>query len=290
MSDGMTLEEIREATSYDLASMADCSCPDSLTSPGARMLDHVRDGVVGGIERGSITLDDFDDSGQLHEIADNAPSIYTHELWSQFLDLGAYSEDPEIEGEWPNDLNKAAGIALYQIADRLAHALCEAWREGWECSVCGESADEGTCSDVDGCTNPAGALVALVNERLSADTPADGPESAAEPLPVRIPGEALTQALAEYVTRPDGPSMEVDDMHVVPVSDVLTGPVDLGPVSDPLLELIERAGATDMGIRVAWRARLADAAVSRFRRRVWTATAVLAMVGVALVMWKGGVW
>jgi hypothetical protein len=156
--------------------------------------------------------------------------------------------------------------------------------------VCGAGVDDG-CDDVNGCGNPAGALVALVTERM-ADMASEAPEAHAEPLPIRTPGLAMAEV-------------------GMPASDVYTGPVDLPPfvftpdmssvdvpdsdalrgrVSDPLLTLIDHAEAADMGIRVARRARIADAAVSRFRRRVWTVAVVLATVSVPLILWAGGVW
>lgn len=286
MTDSMTIDEMRNASAYVLADMADCGAPDSRESPGAVMLASVRDSVVEAIEHGRVTLDDFDDRGQLHEIADGAPSVYTYTIWQTFVDLAAYQEESEFD-VWPDDLTKAASLALYQISNRLAHALCEAWRAGWECPVCSNSRGDYDCSpedcrawqcpECDGYDNTHGCEI----DQCKA------PRAHAEPLPVRTPGAALTEALAEYVTGPDGPSMEVDDMIM---SDVFTGPVDLSPVRDPILSLIDHAEATDMGIRVARRARLADAAVSRFRRKVWTAAVILATVAVPLIMWAGGVW
>lgn len=331
MSAGMTVEEMRNASAYMLADMAGCGTPEGHGSPGAKFLDSVRDEVARAIEDGRITLDDFDDDGQLHSIADDAPSIWTHERWRQFADLAAYFEEPEFDDAWPRDLNEAAAVALYQIAGRLTYALCEAWRAGWTCPVCGAEVDEGC--DTDGCGNPAGALVGLVNERLATlaagepddtadgDGPADGPrdtcmhcgtsiapdavngwvhvpddvagcgtvdaegreiyatpakapEVPAEPLPVRTRGASLAEAMCA-----DGDALSV-----------LTGPVDLPPVADPILSLIDRAEASDMGIRVARRALVADQAVSRFRRKVWTVAGVLAVVSVLVTMWAGGVW
>lgn len=261
------LEDIEGYTSYTLAGMANCSAPDSLSSPGARMLDSVRDGVVDLIKRGEITLDDFDDNGQLHEVADGGPSIYnTHTLWREFVDLAAYQEEPEFDEDWGTDLNKAAATALYQICSRLAFALADEWRDGWECPAC-----EG--DHTSGCTPDE--CHGELDDQDDSDSPANGPESAGEPLPVRTPGAAMAEVGK-------------------PASDVLTGPVDLPAVGayvpDPLWELIETAHGEDAGRRAARRARLADAAVSRFRWRVWTTAAVLAVIGVSLLMWKGGVW
>jgi hypothetical protein len=271
MTNPMTIDEIRNASPYDLADMADCDCPDNRESSGAAMLACVRDSVVKAIQDGSITLDDFDDRGQLHEIADGAPSVYTHTIWRTFVDLAAYQEENEFGDEWPNDLTKAASLALYQISNRLAHALCEAWRAGWECPVCSNPRGDYDCSpedcrawqcpECDGYDNTHGCQI----DQCKA------PQAHAEPLPVRTPGLAMAEV-------------------GMPASDVYTGPVDLAPVHDPILSLIDRAEATDMGIRVARRARIADAAVSRFRRKVWTAVVILAAVSVPLVLWVGGAW
>lgn len=129
---------IRALTSlnpYSLADMAGCSQPDEGRtrrrrhwSPGAELLSDVRDCVVEAIRDGSITVDDRDDRGQLSEIADRAPSIYTYARWREFVDLGAWQEESEF-GDWPDDLTETAGIALYQIAMRLCQALVDEWIE-----------------------------------------------------------------------------------------------------------------------------------------------------------------
>jgi hypothetical protein len=144
MTDALTIEEIKDLNVYQLASIADCAQPDHSESPGALMLSGVRDAVLEAIDSGSITLTDQDDNGQLDEIADGAPSAYTYECWQQFTDLGAWQEEPE-SGEWPEDLTKTAMIALYQIADRLAHALVDSWVEGWTCPLCGDTGTPHIC-------------------------------------------------------------------------------------------------------------------------------------------------
>lgn len=246
----MSIDEMKEASAFILSDMAQCESPDTNGSPGAKFLISVRDKVVRAIEDRRITLEDFDDHGQCHSIADDAPSIYTHERWRQFVDLGAFNEEPEYDDAWPKDLNQAAAVALYQIADRLTSELCRAWREGWECPTCGEGVEGPSgCTDDedDGCQNDARHLIRMVAERMDAKAA----EADAEPLPVRTPGVALAEA-------------RTADMEA------LTAPVDLS--------LIDQAEATDMGIRVARRALVADRAVSRFRRKVWMVAGVLAVL------------
>lgn len=130
------IRSISTLNAFHLADMAGCASPDegrvrrrAKWSPGAVFLVSVRDAVVEAIRGGYVTEDDRDDRGQLHEIADSAPSVYTATRWNEFVDLGAYMEDPESCDEWPQNLNDAAGIALYQIADRLCHALVDTWIE-----------------------------------------------------------------------------------------------------------------------------------------------------------------
>ena len=129
---GKSLQEWQGLTAYYLSGDADCASPDSLESEGAEFLARVRDGAVELLKRADDWHPDtINDDGSVHEIADGAPSVYTHTLWKQFVDLAAYTEEPE-SGEWPDDLNQVAGVALYQIAERLVWAIINdvhEWRE-----------------------------------------------------------------------------------------------------------------------------------------------------------------
>ncbi len=119
----------QEFTLWELANLADCGSPDSLTSAGARFLFNVADATAEqvAVYRAEGTLeDDYDYSGELHEIADNAPDVYTHTLWSEFVDLAAYNEDASELGADASDMEKCARICLYMIADRLTRALVDA--------------------------------------------------------------------------------------------------------------------------------------------------------------------
>lgn len=112
--------------------MGYCGSPDSDTSAGAVFLDAVRSNVIERWESHApecpYLVDDaacecstIDDA--VSEIADGAPDVYTATRWAEFVDLAAYSEEPEITDTWPESLTDAAGQALYQIAERLARAL-----------------------------------------------------------------------------------------------------------------------------------------------------------------------
>lgn len=117
------IEALSELTAYNLASMADCGSPDSPESVGAMLLVHVRDAVVEylkGHDAGQYNEDERD--AYAHEIPDGAPSFYTHKRWAEFVDLAAYNEDPTEYGA-PDDMNQAAAVCLYIIAERLFWAL-----------------------------------------------------------------------------------------------------------------------------------------------------------------------
>lgn len=128
------VDAIKDRTVYSLAGDADCASPDSETSPGARLLTHVRDAVTDLIEydpdawREAVDTDDvqsLDYNGAVSEIADGAPSVYTNTRWTEFADLAAWQEDPTELGFEGSDMTQAAGICLYMIAERLAWALIE---------------------------------------------------------------------------------------------------------------------------------------------------------------------
>lgn len=129
-----SLQDIRDMSAYWLANVAGCMCPDATDSAGAEFLLRVRDDIVELLDDETVNLDALDridNNGAIHEIADNAPSVYTHTCWQQFVDLGAYQEEPET-GEWPEDLTRAAMIALYQVAQNLCYAVIAEYREHLE--------------------------------------------------------------------------------------------------------------------------------------------------------------
>jgi hypothetical protein len=115
---------IRELSINQLAGMAECACPDSGNnepmSAGADLLDSVRRNVLEAIEYDRLGEDRSD---LAHEIADSAPDVYTHQLWSEFVDLAAYTEDPTELGFDGSDMEQGARTCLYIIAERLALAL-----------------------------------------------------------------------------------------------------------------------------------------------------------------------
>ncbi|WJN63479.1 Ocr-like antirestriction protein [Streptomyces phage phiScoe56] len=127
------IADIKGRTAYSLAVDADTLSPDSDTSVGADFLRSVRDSVIERVEwlveHDELSLveaaEEVRDGDALGEIADGAPSVYTHRAWSEFLDLGGYNEDLEPHEISGDNLNQVPGIALYHIAYRLASHLLE---------------------------------------------------------------------------------------------------------------------------------------------------------------------
>lgn len=112
------MTKTKERPVYQLARLADCADPDSPDSPGGKWLrlvaDCVDDAADYEVPEDAIT-----------EIADGVVPVYTHERWQVFADLAAYNEDVSEFGDYGDDLTKAAGVALYMIAERLLRALVE---------------------------------------------------------------------------------------------------------------------------------------------------------------------
>ena len=120
-------ESRRAPTVFELAALADCAAPASADSPGAVFLTLVADCALGLSADSDTDLSEavveLADSCVV-ELADSCVPLYTHERWQVFCDLGAYEESLSDVGT-PTDLTEAAGLALYQIAYRLAHAILE---------------------------------------------------------------------------------------------------------------------------------------------------------------------
>src|ERR1017187_5921085 len=77
-------------TVWQLANMADCASPDSLDSAGADFLRSVAystDELIDTYRENKTPEVDYDYSGEMAEIADNAPDVYTSTRWAQFVDL-----------------------------------------------------------------------------------------------------------------------------------------------------------------------------------------------------------
>jgi hypothetical protein len=121
---------VKDRTVAELAGMAECSDPDTDSSPGADFLRAIESSVADALN----TIDA--DSGvvtermqeRAAEIADYCVPVYTHNLWATFVDLCAYSEDLSdigYEFDISHGIGQIPSWALYMIGERLALALFE---------------------------------------------------------------------------------------------------------------------------------------------------------------------
>ncbi len=113
------MAEYEIPNAYVLAGMADCASPDTKDSPGARFLGLVADSVV------ELVAEDADRDDIPWTAADQCVPIYTHKVWSAFVDLGAWQEDPTEYGADGSDMEQAAKVRLLMIGERLAAAVLE---------------------------------------------------------------------------------------------------------------------------------------------------------------------
>lgn len=157
---------IEQATIYTLASYADCASPDSTDSPGAGLLNTVRTMVLESWaeampsdERGDVSeLLDVDWADTAHTIADAAPSVYTYELWTQFVDLAAWQELDEVIGDGLLDISSdnisgmgptftIPATCLYNIARRLAETMLSSLVDALQSDVDNFDEDEDEADD-----------------------------------------------------------------------------------------------------------------------------------------------
>lgn len=115
-----TIEEIRERSAFWLAGsdQADTFSPDSLESPGAEFLDSVKRSALETWDY-NPKIDESDVDAIAADQTDACVPVYTHSMWSTFIDLGAYNEDVDNYG----DMGDMAAYALHLIAERLFIAL-----------------------------------------------------------------------------------------------------------------------------------------------------------------------
>jgi hypothetical protein len=124
---------MEQFTAFRLANEAGVSCPDNENSPGADFLLNVQEALIEALDNG-VGVDLTDESGKLDDIiinvADEAPSIYTHQRFRELIDLAAYGEDLEELGTPERfDLHDTTGACLFIVARRLCYRLVELWAE-----------------------------------------------------------------------------------------------------------------------------------------------------------------
>lgn len=111
-------------TPYELARMADCGSPSSVSSEGAQFLTLVDDTV-----RERIAYSGGIDSDDVHELADGCVPLWsTWQLWQTFTDLEAWNVDTSDYGT-PEDMTQGAATCLYLVAEQLVTALVDHYEE-----------------------------------------------------------------------------------------------------------------------------------------------------------------
>lgn len=123
------LAEIKAMGSARLAGLIDCAYPDN--DEAKAFLTDIRDSVLEQTDY--VAAEDWerelveDYSGSAHEIADNAPNVYTWRMWQQFVGLSGWQWDDDAAdyGSEDTDMNRAASLRLYIIAKRLVRAIAE---------------------------------------------------------------------------------------------------------------------------------------------------------------------
>lgn len=123
------IAHIRALPVFELAALADVEQPDAPFSPGGRWLADVRDQLAEHVE----TVGPDEAANGLHELADAAAPIYTHEAWTVFTDLGLWAElAPEsdyseaiVAAIQTGEAWRVPQIAAYAVAHRLASALLD---------------------------------------------------------------------------------------------------------------------------------------------------------------------
>lgn len=114
-----SMEDMKALSASELARMAGCGYPDSNESIGALTLTSIRDDLAECMLGGWWTED------SAYELADNAPSVYTAVVWSQFVDLALYSyADSDEPGNYEN-MTAIATVAVYSMALTLIQSLVE---------------------------------------------------------------------------------------------------------------------------------------------------------------------
>lgn len=112
------LEFLARVSVFELSRIGDCASPDSLTSPGAELLDNLRINLIDHLQH------DAEGIVPVAEIADSSLSVYTHTIWLQFADLRAYDEEISDYMALGSSMTQQAQFALAFLAERVILELC----------------------------------------------------------------------------------------------------------------------------------------------------------------------
>jgi hypothetical protein len=112
------LQFLAAVSVFELSRIGECGSPDSLTSPGAELLDNIRINLIDHLENNP------ESEVQISEIAESSISVYTHPSWLQFVDLCAYQEDISEYMALGSTMTQQAQYALAYLAERVLTELC----------------------------------------------------------------------------------------------------------------------------------------------------------------------
>lgn len=119
---------VRAMSAYRLAGMADAQAPDSPISPGAEFLTDVRDAIVDLVEASEDDAETIDQDA-VYAAVDAAVPIYTHTIWTTYVDLQAYQIDPaDIGFENVMDvasIERLATASIAYIGEQLADSIIQ---------------------------------------------------------------------------------------------------------------------------------------------------------------------
>lgn len=114
-----------ELSLSELESLADVR---GIDDAGREYLIRVAEGVEEAYADYEGRTDEFSDL--VHEVVDNALSVYTYEIWKTFVGLCAWDEDVSEYGT-SEGMTQAASVAIFMIGERLANAIwCKLQEEG----------------------------------------------------------------------------------------------------------------------------------------------------------------
>ena len=129
------IDTINGLNAYQLARMVDLTEPDTLGSPGAAFLGHVRESFVEWVE---YVRDDYDVlsiptkvQDEAFEQVDAIVPVLTNTVWKTFVDLCAYN-DESVEEFDGGTMTERATYILARIAERLFVALAEDYASAHE--------------------------------------------------------------------------------------------------------------------------------------------------------------
>ncbi len=106
---------------YTLARLAETADPNSEESPGGQYLRKIETAAQ-ELAADHPGADEDEIADAIVDYADALVPVYTHEMWTTFVDLAAYDEDTTDYGPFES-MDTQARVALALIAERLLRRL-----------------------------------------------------------------------------------------------------------------------------------------------------------------------